>query len=105
MKSKRTLTALATVVAAVGVAIGSGATFTAQSANPANTLTSGTLTMSNTKAGVAIVSGVNAKPGDVNTGQVTIKNTEDRAVQVAADHGVLRGGLEHVADELHGVVG
>ena len=44
---RRTLGALAVVLAAVGITVGSGANFTAHSANPANTFTAGTLTIGN----------------------------------------------------------
>ncbi len=72
---KKTLVALTTVLAAAGVAVGSGATFNSASANPTNTFTTGTLTQSNSSNGVAIVTGTNMKPGDTKTGTVTIKNT------------------------------
>ena len=72
---KRSLTALAAVLAAVGVAVGSGATFSTQSANPSNTFASGTLSMSNSKDGAAILSASNMKPGDTATGTVDIQNT------------------------------
>ncbi len=72
---KRTLGVLAGVLVAVGLAIGSGANFTAQSANPSNTFTAGTLTMDNSKAGAAILTATNMKPGDVTTGTVDITNT------------------------------
>jgi spore coat-associated protein N len=71
----RTLGVLAVVLAAAGIAIGSGATFTAQSANPSNTFTSGTLTMSNSKDNAAVLTASNLKPGDVSTGTVDIQNT------------------------------
>lgn len=77
---RKTLVGLTTVIAASAVAVGSGASFTSQTANPTNTFSSGILTQSNTKAGentngVSIVTGANLKPGDVRTGTVTIKNT------------------------------
>lgn len=72
---KRTLGVLAVALLAVALAVGSGATFTAQSANPSNTFSSGTLTMSNSKDGAAILSASNLKPGDVATGVVDIQNT------------------------------
>jgi hypothetical protein len=71
---KRTLAVLAAVLAAVGVAIGSGANFTASAANPSNVFTAGTLSISNTPSG-AIVTASNMKPGDVATGTVDIENT------------------------------
>jgi hypothetical protein len=74
-RTKRIVAGLATSLAALGVAIGSGATFNSQSANASNTFTSGTLTQTNSKNGVAILTGANMKPGDVKTGDVTIKNT------------------------------
>ena len=74
-RQKRSIAALATVVAAVGVAAGSGATFASHSANPSNTFASGIFTQSNSKDGASIVTGSNMKPGDVKTGEVTITNT------------------------------
>ena len=44
---RRTIGALAVVLAAVGITVGSGANFTAHSANPANTFTAGTLAIGN----------------------------------------------------------
>lgn len=72
---RRTVAALATVLASVGVAVGSGASFSSQTANPTNTFQSGTLVQTNSKNGTAIVTGANMKPGDVKTGEVTITNT------------------------------
>jgi hypothetical protein len=74
-RPKRTLGVLVVVLAAVGVAVGSGANFTAQTANPANTFSSGTLTMSNSKDGAAILTASNMKPGDTANGTVDIQNT------------------------------
>ncbi len=73
---KRTLTALTGVLAASAVAVGSGADFTASSANPGNTFTAGTLTMSNSKADAVVLTASNLKPGGAaQTGQVDIGNT------------------------------
>ncbi len=74
-RPKRTLGVLATALAATGVAIGSGAAFTAQTANPSNTFTAGTLTMSNSLDNAAVLTASNMKPGDVSTGTVDIANT------------------------------
>ena len=71
---RRTIGALAVVLAAVGITVGSGANFTAHSANPSNTFTAGTLAIGNS-ASSAILSATNLKPGDVNTGTVDIQNT------------------------------
>ena len=72
---RRALGGLATILASVGLAVGSGATFTSHTANLDNTFTSGSLVHTNSKDGVAIVTGANLKPGDVSTGTVKIKNT------------------------------
>lgn len=73
---KRTTAALATALAAAGVAVGSGADFSAESANPASTFTAGTLTMDDSHAGAAIFSPSNMKPGaPAQTGTVDIENT------------------------------
>jgi hypothetical protein len=72
---RRSLAALATLLIAVGVTAASGATFTAQTANPSNSFTAGTLTMANSKDAAAILSATNMKPGDTVSGTVDIKNT------------------------------
>ena len=75
---RKVLAALATVLVAVGVTVASGATFTASTANPSNTFTAGSLTMSNDKDGTAILTASGMKPGDATTdatGTVVIKNT------------------------------
>jgi hypothetical protein len=73
---RRTLGALATVLAAVGLTVASGADFTASSANPANTFTAGTLTMSNSSDSAAILTAGNLKPGGATqSGTVDIANT------------------------------
>lgn len=74
-RNRRIVAGLATVLAAAGVAVGSGATFNSHSANPSNTFASGIFTHSNSKSGASIVTGSNLKPGDVKTGEVTITNT------------------------------
>jgi hypothetical protein len=71
---RRTVSALAVVLAAVGITVGSGANFTAHSANPSNTFTAGTLTIGNSQAS-AILSATNLKPGDTTSGTVDIQNT------------------------------
>lgn len=73
-RPKRTLGVLAGVLAAAGIAIGSGAAFTATAANPNNTFTAGTLSIGNTP-GIALFTANNLRPGDVTTGTVDIENT------------------------------
>jgi spore coat-associated protein N len=75
MKLTKILLPLATLVAAGAIAVGSGATFTSTSANTISSVTSGSLTQSNSKANAAIFNLTNIKPGDVFTGDLTIKNT------------------------------
>jgi hypothetical protein len=72
---KRVIVGLLTALVAAVAAIGSGADFSSHSANPSNTFSSGTLLQSNSKNGIAIVTGSNLKPGDVRSGEVTIANT------------------------------
>jgi spore coat-associated protein N len=75
-RPKSTLAALTAVLAAVGIAVGSGADFTATSANPSNTFASGTLSIDNSNEGVAIFTPSNMRPGGpTQTGTVDIKNT------------------------------
>jgi hypothetical protein len=71
---RRTVGALAVVLAAVGITVGSGANFTAHAANPANTFTAGTLTIGSS-ASSALFSAPNMKPGDTVSGTVDIANT------------------------------
>jgi len=72
---RRSLAALATVLVAVGVTGASGADFNAQTANPANTFTAGSLSMTNNKAG-AILTATNLRPGVAGLkGEVDITNT------------------------------
>lgn len=72
---RRTVAALATALAATGVAVGSGATFTSSTTNPATLATAGTLVQTNSKSGAAVVAPPNMKPGDAETGQVTVTNS------------------------------
>ena len=74
-----TLVALAGLLVAAGVTIGSGANFTATSANAGNAFTAGALSMSNSAAPGAIFLSTPSKmrPGDVSSGTVTLSNTGD----------------------------
>jgi hypothetical protein len=70
------LGALLTLLLAAGAVIGSGADFTASSANPANTFTSGSLTITNNHEAAAILTASNLKPGGTaSTGTVDISNS------------------------------
>ena len=59
---KLALGALLTLLLAAGAVVGSGADFTATSANPSNTFASGTLTIGNSKEGLAVLSASNLRP-------------------------------------------
>jgi spore coat-associated protein N len=78
---KRVLGSLAVLVAATGVVIGSGANFTASSANPSNSFAAGTLSILNSKEGTAVLSSTGSmKPGGpAETGTVDIQNDGDLA--------------------------
>jgi spore coat-associated protein N len=70
------LGALLTLLLAAGAVAGSGADFTASSANPSNTFASGTLTIGNSKEGLAVLSASNLRPGETaQSGDVDIENT------------------------------
>jgi hypothetical protein len=70
------LGALLTLLLATGAVVGSGADFTASSANPTNTFAAGTLTIGNSKNATAILTAANMRPGDpATTGTVDIENT------------------------------
>src|SRR3954451_9385484 len=76
MQPKRTLAGLTVALVAVGVAVGSGANFTATSANPSNTFASGTLSIDNANEGSAIFTPSNMRPGGPSqSGTVDIKNS------------------------------
>ncbi len=75
-RPRRTLAALATVVGACGLTVASGADFTATAANPANTFSTGTLTMSNSREDAAILIAGGLRPGETPVGgTVDIANT------------------------------
>jgi spore coat-associated protein N len=69
------LGALLTLLLAAAAVVGSGADFTASSANPANTFAAGTLSILNSKEGTAVLTATNLRPGNSSTGTVDIQNT------------------------------
>ena len=71
---RRTLAALAVVLAAVGITVGSGANFTASAANPGNVFTTGTLLIGNSSSS-ALLNVTGMKPGDSSSSTVDITNT------------------------------
>jgi spore coat-associated protein N len=73
---KLALGALLTLLLAAGAVVGSGADFTASSANPSNTFAAGTLSMVNSKDGIAVLTASDMRPGGpTSTGTVDIENT------------------------------
>jgi spore coat-associated protein N len=73
---RRALGALAALLAAVGIAVGSGASFTASSANPSNTFAAGNLSILNSKEGLAVLTASGMRPGDpASTGTVDVENS------------------------------
>lgn len=71
----RLLLPMATLLTAVSIVGVSGATFNASTANPTNAYVTGSLSMTNSRAGAAVFSANNLKPGDTVTGTVTITNS------------------------------
>ena len=72
---RKVMGGMVAVLVATGIAVGSGANFNSSSANPSNVFTTGTISQSNSKAGSAVLTASNMKPGDTANGVVDIKNT------------------------------
>jgi hypothetical protein len=72
---KVAVTVLALGTASAAVVFGSFAAWTASTSNPGNSITSGTLTMSNSKSAAAVFTATAAKPGDSGSDTVTVTNT------------------------------
>jgi hypothetical protein len=86
---RRTLGALAVVLTAVGITAGSGANFSATSANPNNVFSSGTLSIDNSKEGSAILSATGLKPaGPWQNGTVDIQNSGSMAADFTLSRAV-----------------
>jgi spore coat-associated protein N len=71
----RALGALTALIAAIAVAVGSSASFSASSANPSNTFAAGTLSILNSKEGLAVLTASGMKPGDSSPGTVDVQNS------------------------------
>jgi spore coat-associated protein N len=70
------LGALVTLLLAAGAVAGSGADFTASSANPTNTFAAGTLSIVNSQEGEAVLEASGLRPGDAPVdGFVDIRNS------------------------------
>jgi hypothetical protein len=104
-RPKRTLSALAVVLLAVGVTVGTGAGFTAQSSNPSNTFATGTLTMANSVVG-AVLDLTNLVPGDSSSGTVDIENTGSVSGSFTLSRSALTNsdGVNPLADQIDLVI-
>jgi hypothetical protein len=71
------LGALLTLLLAAAAVVGSGADFTASSANPANTFAAGTLSITNSNEGTAVLSASGLRPNGSAVGTVDIQNSGD----------------------------
>lgn len=76
-RHRKALVPLATLLAASALVVGSGATFTSQSDNTVSSVTSGTLSHSNSKDNAALFDLTGLKPGDSLTGGLELTNTGD----------------------------
>jgi spore coat-associated protein N len=83
---RKVLVAVAGLMAAAALAVGSGANFNSTSANPSNVFTAGTISHSNSKAGAAILTASNITPGSSTVGTVDIKNTGSETGTFAMTH-------------------
>src|SRR3954452_11972723 len=72
---RKVMAGLVGVLAATGIAVGSGANFNSTSANPSNVFSAGSISHTNSKSGAAILTASNMKTGATSTGTVDIKNT------------------------------
>jgi hypothetical protein len=90
----RILVTVASVLTAGALAVGSGASFTAQTLNPANAAAAGTLQQTNSLAGASIYNLSNMKPGDTVQGYVTIKNSGTLAANLKLTESAVTNGFE-----------
>ena len=93
------LATLTGVVLAVAVVVGSGASFTAHSANPSNVFSTGTLAMTNTDTGMSTTIS-NLVPGDYRDASVTIKNSGDVQGDFFLEPVLVNENTKAIADQL-----
>lgn len=89
------LTLLALGLATAGILTGSYAAWTAQTSNPSNAVTAGTLAITNSKSGSSVFAATNVKPGDTGSGTVVVSNSGSvpLAVKLTQDN-VTATGIE-----------
>jgi predicted ribosomally synthesized peptide with SipW-like signal peptide len=76
------ISTMAIGIATAGIIGGSFASWTAQTTNPGNAVTAGTLAMTNNKPAAAVFTATNVKPGDTGFNTVTITNSGNVAMAV-----------------------
>ena len=86
---RRMLLSAAVLLLAGAGLVGSGANFTATSANPSSVLTTGIVRQSNSMSGSAVLTVPSMAPGDSATGTVDIGNTGDLPAVVSVSLGGL----------------
>jgi hypothetical protein len=92
---------LLTLALASATVAGSGADFTASSATAATTFSSGTLTMTNSAAGTALLTASNLRPGGpAATGDVDIANTGSLSATFSLTRGTVTDGTPALAPKL-----
>jgi predicted ribosomally synthesized peptide with SipW-like signal peptide len=89
------LTLLAIGIATAGIIGGSYAAWTAQTSNPSNAVTAGTLSITNSKSGSSVFSAADVTPGDTGSGTVVVANSGSVpiAMQLTQDN-VTATGIE-----------
>lgn len=93
-KARLALTLLAFGVASSGVVFGSYAAWTDQTTNTGNSVTAGTLAMTNSKnASAVFTSATDIKPGDTNFGTVTITNSGSLPMSVTLTQDTMTNGF------------
>jgi len=97
------LLTLAVLLLAVSVVIGSGANFTATSANASNIFSTGTLSMSNTPTGMSVTVS-KMIPDQTTSGTVIIKNTGDVSGTFYLEPVTITGETKSFASKLHLVI-
>ncbi len=89
------LTLLALGIASAGIVGGSFAAWTAQTTNPGNQVTAGSIALGNDKSGASVFTAANVVPGDTGSSTVTITNTGTAAQSISLTQDTLAGtGIE-----------
>src|SRR5688572_22513092 len=96
--TKVALTLLVLALVGVTMRVGTWSAFSAATSNAGNTFSAGTVTLADNDAGVAMLSLSNAKPGNTDTGCITVTYTGSLASTVRL-YGTTTGtGLDQYLD-------